>query len=501
MSPLNRREVLAKSLLAGGALCAADEAFALKDSKQNAIMLENLKPGTLDWQLSYTRTDTKDKLRCPIIEGFASRTSVSAGETIAFFVSALTPGKGTLDIYRLGYYAGKGGRSVQQLGPFDIFKQETPAVGEQRLRECNWKESASLKIPEDWLSGVYLAKISSNQHRYQSYIVFIVKDNRKADFLFQCSDNTWQAYNQWPDGYSLYTNDRPDKKVLVSGVKVSFDRPYGKYAQIFDNPLSQGSGEFLLWEFPLAFWMEKEGYDLTYSSNSDVHSNADELLRVKAFLSVGHDEYWSLEQFNNVKNAVNKGVNAAFLSGNSVCFVTPYSASSKNVANRTLTRAGRYGGVRPKEKPFMVGLDLDGPNESTLIGAQTVTPFNGSGDWIVTKPEHWLFKGAGMKKGDKISGLVGWEFHGEPAAITGLEVIAEGPTYTGNDVESHYTSTIYPGPKGNLVFNASTIFWAQGLAQPPGHMPPISHHGRPQGPDERVQKITKNLFEKFLEKR
>lgn len=93
----------------------------------------------------------------------------------------------------------------------------------------------------------------------------------------------------------------------------------------------------------------KEGYDLTYSSNSDVHSNADELLRVKAFLSVGHDEYWSLEQFNNVKNAVNKGVNAAFLSGNSVCFVTPYSASSKNIANRTLTRAGRYGGVRPKK--------------------------------------------------------------------------------------------------------------------------------------------------------
>jgi hypothetical protein len=45
MSPLNRREVLTKSLLAGGAFCATDEAFALKDSKQNAIVLENLKPG------------------------------------------------------------------------------------------------------------------------------------------------------------------------------------------------------------------------------------------------------------------------------------------------------------------------------------------------------------------------------------------------------------------------------------------------------------------------
>lgn len=501
MDPLNRREVLSKSLLVAGALFVENDSIALESSKQNPVVLENLKPGTLDWQLTYTRTDPKDKFRSPIIEGYASRTSISAGETISFFVSTNNPGKATLDIYRLGYYAGKGGRFFKQLGPFDVSKQETPVVGEQRLRECNWKESASLTIPKDWLSGVYVAKISSNQHRYQSYIVFIIKDNRKADFMFQCSDNTWQAYNQWPDGYSLYTNDRQDKKVLVSGVKVSFDRPYGKYVQIFDNPLSQGSGEFLLWEFPLAFWMEKEGYDLTYCSNSDIHSNPDELNRVKVFLSVGHDEYWSLEQFRNVKNSVDNGVNAAFLSGNSVCFVTPYSPSSKNVANRTLTRAGRFGGVRPKEKPFMVELNLNGPNESTLIGAQTVTPFNGSGDWIVTKPEHWLFAGTEMKKGDKISGLVGWEFHGEPADIPGLEVVAEGPTFTGGDVESHYTATIYPGPKGNLVFNASTIFWSQGLSQPPGHMPPISHHGRPQGPDERVQKITKNLFEKFLEKK
>jgi hypothetical protein len=105
-----------------------------------------------------------------------------------------------------------------------------------------------------------------------------------------------------------------------------------------------------------------------------------------------------------------------------------------------------------------------------------------------------------MKKGDKISGLVGWEFHGEPAEIPGLEVVAEGPTWNAAEKSAHFTATIYPGPKGNLVFNASTIFWAQGLSQPPGHMPPISHFGRPQGPDERVQQITRNLFAKFLQK-
>src|SRR5262249_19741855 len=103
----------------------------------------------------------------------------------------------------------------------------------------------------------------------------------------------------------------------------------------------------------------------------------------------------------------------------------------------------------------------------------------------------------GMKKGDRVPGLVGWEFHGEPADIPGLEVVAEGPTWTGGDAESHYTATIYPGPKGNLGFNASPIFSAQGLGPAPGHMPPNSHHARPHGRDEPVQRITRNLFERF----
>lgn len=128
----------------------------------------------------------------------------------------------------------------------------------------------------------------------------------------------------------------------------------------------------------------------------------------------------------------------------------------------------------------------------------TRSPFNGSGDWTCVKPDHWLFQGTGMKKGDGIPGLVGWEFHGEPAKIAGLEVVAEGKTYTSGDAESHYTATVYPGPKGNVVFNASTIFWAQGLASPPGHVPPISHHGRPHGPDERVQRMTRTVFARFV---
>jgi hypothetical protein len=102
-----------------------------------------------------------------------------------------------------------------------------------------------------------------------------------------------------------------------------------------------------------------------------------------------------------------------------------------------------------------------------------------------------------MRAGEGIRGLVGWEFHGEPAAIPGLEVVASGPTLNGGDQPQQFTATMYPGPKGNHVFNASTIFWAEGLAAPPGHIPPCSHFGRPLGPDRRVQRITANLLERF----
>ena len=77
----------------------------------------------------------------------------------------------------------------------------------------------------------------------------------KCDFLFQVSDTTWNAYNRWPSQFALY-DDGKKEWYWGPNVQTSFDRPYGKYCQVVDAPLSVGSGEFLLWEFPLAYWME-----------------------------------------------------------------------------------------------------------------------------------------------------------------------------------------------------------------------------------------------------
>lgn len=133
------------------------------------------------------------------------------------------------------------------------------------------------------------------------------------------------------------------------------------------------------------------------------------------------------------------------------------------------------------------------------MGARNVIPVNGGGDWVVAQSDHWIFEGTDMKKGDRIPGLVGWEYHGDPPLdLPGLEVVAEGTALHGGVQPMQWTSTIYSGPKENFVFNAATIFWCQGLSSPPGHMLPWSHWSRPHGLDKRAQKITHNLIQRAI---
>ncbi len=114
-----------------------------------------------------------------------------------------------IEIFRTGYYGARGARLMSMLGPFQGREQPDPPVGANRLRECRWEASVTVPIPADWPSGVYLGRLTTlasarDQPYWQSYVVFIVRDDRPADILFQCSDNTWHAYNRWPDRFSLY---------------------------------------------------------------------------------------------------------------------------------------------------------------------------------------------------------------------------------------------------------------------------------------------------------
>jgi hypothetical protein len=485
-----RRQVLC-SLAAAGLVSASQAAGILGAVGVGGLVFrENQRPGTREWTLRQTRIDPLSRYRSPWIEGYCSHRSVRAGDSVTFHVSTNPASRFTLDIYRTGYYGGDGGRLIKQLGEFDGLVQPEPPVGPKRLRRCEWQPCTELLIPTDWLSGVYLGKLTALASGLESYMIFIVRDDRPADFLFQCSDNTWQAYNRWPNQYSLYDNGEHEW-YWGGGVQVGFQRPYGKYCQILDAPLSLGSGEWLLWEFPLAFWMESLGLDVTYISNLDTHRDAAGLRRARGYLSVGHDEYWTIEMFKNVQSAIAAGVNIAFLSGNAVCGRILYD--DRLQAFERVGVFGPPGGTH--EFQHMSSLEHVRPYANELIGAHSTGPVTGGGDWTCRMPDHWLFAGTGMREGDSIPGLVGWEFHGDPASIPGLEIVASGPTQRapGEPNGGTYTATIYPGPKGNFVFNAATIWWADGLSAPPGYVRPNAYIA-PKGPDPRVQQITRNLL-------
>src|SRR5690606_10127385 len=220
---------------------------------------------------------------------YYSRQSLKAGETIDIMVSVGTKDQFKLEIFRTGYYGGRGARLMKTYDVLEGIEQPTPEPGHKDIHECNWTPSVSLVIPDDWLSGVYLGRLttlpkSTQEPYWQSYIIFIVTDDRPADVLFQCSDNTWQAYNQWPSKYSVYTHP---KGVEGPWADVSFDRPYGRQSQytgVVNDPLSFGSGEFISLEQPFSYFLEEHGYDVTYCSNVDMLT-PDRGLKCKSFIS------------------------------------------------------------------------------------------------------------------------------------------------------------------------------------------------------------------------
>lgn len=491
---ISRRNLL-RGAAALGAAAAAPAVHAA--SGGDLIRRENDRAGTRDWLLRSTRIDPATRYRSPGIEGYCSRTSLRAGEKLEIFVSTNPPSRFTIDLYRMGYYGGDGGRAVRALGPFGGTLQPDPEIGPRRLRECRWKPAVELEIARDWLSGVYLGKLTAERDGLQSYVIFIVRDDRRADFLFQCSDTTWQAYNRWPSQFSLYDDGRK-QWYWGPGVDVSFARPYGKYCQILDAPLSIGSGEWFLWEFPIAYWMESRGYDLTYISNLDTHADARGLERARAILSVGHDEYYSIEMFRNLERVIGRGIHVAFLSGNTCCGRIELAGGGGRNPPTRFTRTDVFGPADPADIarfPDMGLLPHRSPNANTLVGARSVAPITGGADWTCAAPDHWLFEGTGMRRGDSIPGLVGWEWHGDPGRMPGLEIVATGKA-TSPAGSGVYTATLYPGRRGSLVFNASTCWWGDGLAAPPGYVRP-SVYTTPRGPDRRVERLTANLLERM----
>jgi hypothetical protein len=307
------------SIVFGLALLVALFAAQSVSAQSNPTAEENEEEGTTAWQI-----DPEDAALEREIEGYASATSVNVGSTIKFYVSG---DEQTIDIeiYRMGYYGGTGGRLITVLEDKEVELQDLPEADHTTgLIECDWEETAQWMPPSGTISGYYIAKLVGEK---QSYIIFVVRqDGRDSDFVFQSAVTTYQAYNNfpgdqddnisdppipnWESGKSLYNDNGfgpliPDD-IYASGRNkqarmVSFNRPYG----VVDGYITTTAGHFFQWEYRMVYWMESEELDVSYITNIDTHDNASnfDAGEHKAFLTAGHDEYYSWEMRDNLQQA------------------------------------------------------------------------------------------------------------------------------------------------------------------------------------------------------
>jgi hypothetical protein len=504
----------------------------------NPTSVENQNPGTLNWQIGlpgYSRSDDSSLQ----IKGYASAASINKGETIKFYVTVNpAPDIYSIDVYRVGWYGGNGGQLKLHVGGLAGVSQPAPVYNSATgLVACNWATSYTLDTSQPtldstgWTSGIYLALLT-NSRNYQTYIIFVIRDDaRTADFLFQQSVTTYQAYNNYPDdnrtGKSLYDGGSYGSKTTLGtqrAVKVSFDRPY-TYTD------HTGAGELLHYDIYFVRWIERNGYDVCYSTDIDTHLNGSRLLNFKGFLAVGHDEYWSRQMYDNVYAARDGGTSLGFFVANPIYWQIRFEPSTLNAVPNRVIACYKDAALDPYNNPsdplYNPSLTtvtwrdslLNRP-EQQLVGvmySSYIDADNPALSYVVQNSQsaigQLVYGGTGLTDASTIPGILGYEFDkqftdfntpvnstdpaSKTAVVAGTYTLLSNSPYT--DIykkADHANSSIYQVTSGAWVFAAGSMYWNWGL----------DNYKAPAGittyavaaPSTALQAATANILNLFL---
>ena len=491
--------------------------LAAAAAPSNAIALENQKPGNPESEWGIDGAGSSN------IEGFATDISVNHGTTVNFKINTNSSNY-RIDIYRLGYYGGMGARKVATIQHNGVQNQPVPlrdaSTGE--VDAGNWAVSASWSVPADAVSGVYIAKlVRQDGVAGENQIPFIVRDDSShSDLIFQTSDETWQAYNGW-GGANFYGGNGPATgQGGGRAYAVSYNRPIATRGGV---GTFSGPQDFLFGaEYSAIYWLEQNGYDISYMAGADVDRLGSMLLNHKTYIDVGHDEYWSGQQRANVEAARDAGVNLAFWSGNEVYWrtrwgnslsadATPYRtliSYKETWANSSIDPSDQWTGTfrDPRFSPPAIG---GGSPENSLTGTIFQVDDVGGNLQSITIPYNdanlrfWRNTSvANLQPGQTATltkNYLGYEWDDapdngfDPAGLVRLSsttlpvstyLLDYGNT-TGNGISTH-SLTLYRAPSGALVFGAGTVYWAWGLSD--------NHDNQATPTDPRVQQAMVNLF-------
>jgi sugar lactone lactonase YvrE len=446
----------------------SDAAEATVDA-DSPIARENRLPGSDELALTRCAADQ--------VAGYASAASVVPGETIDLHVQVDVEQDVHWELFRIGDYQGHGARKLASGEPKRVAVQPAcPLDASTGLIECRWDTAFSVPISDDWITGYYVFKLTSAAG-YQSYVPLIVREtSTRAPILIQASVNTWQAYNRW-GGTSLYKNVAKNTAYKAQrATRVSFDRPYDPNAPLFFK------------ELPLVRWLEQRGYDASYMTNIDLEADRELVRGRRVFTTVLHDEYWTVGERDALDEARDAGVSLLFLSANTGYWRVRLDASSTGVPRRIVTcyKSSTTDPVtNRRDTTDQFRREPFARPENALIGVMwgAWSDFKGF-PFVVSNPEHWIYEGTGVQRGDMLTPIIGVEWDAKTdngLTPEGLEIIGDSPAVSQDGRPfPHVNASVYYPSARSVVFGAGSINWITGLAD--------------DNADPRAQRMLENVF-------
>jgi hypothetical protein len=449
-----------------------------------------------------------------VINGYPARAGVAPGERLVLHIATNAPrfrvifyrwGDGLLRVHETPWLAGKW----------------APPQSAAEDWQWPWYEFA---IPHDWPSAVYIAYLdesgcdSIDLAMTSGAVLFVVRGNGRSKLLYKIPLATYHAYN-FTGGGCFYVN--PPRSENPPGARLSLQRPGGgiggeTWGALDHYDMNSPRQTFAHWDARFIRWLLRNGHSPEFCTDFDIHEDADLCDRYRLLLSVGHDEYWTEPTRDRVEDFVSRGGNVAFFGAN-LCWwrihrvddgtaILCHQGGPHGAFDHWWTQTGA---ARPEDALSGVSYGIgggwwDGPRRT--------------GGYVVQDPEHWVFAGTGLRRGqafgaDTSPPLVGYECDGAPLESfdreSGIAVLSSNASSTGTPPGFHLLAASlldddwqerppregFPAGGGihaatmgifsgnGTVFTAGTTDWAQVLGS---------------GQDTRVDTITRNVLHRLL---
>jgi hypothetical protein len=458
-------------------LAAPAPALGPSGVTSSAMIAENQRPGTTDWELSSAPATSGT------IAAFADTTYAAAGQAVRLYVTTTAPTFHAV-AYRMGWYQGKGGREIWTSPEVaGRVQPQCPLTAGVNMVSCdNWSAALTMPITASFVPGEYLIKLVGRGNQ-QSYVPLTIWDpHSTAAYLFVSRSLTEEGWNTY-GGYSYYqgvgactlgqtSTYPPCNRARI----VSFDRPYAT---------GYGASDFLQNEYPLVRFMEQRGLDVSYVTDITLDADPATILHHRALLSLAHDETWTYNERQGAETGLEHGVNLVFFGAAAVLRHSRLQASALGADRQEVDYRDQFEdplngrGDRMQVTSNTWSSPPANWSETRLVG-EVYSGYLNTGStapFVVSEANAWIFKGTGLQNGAQIPGVIASDIdHLDGSAPDNIEVLGHSPVplslaYTNQgewDGSTYSDMTYYTDPTGEAgVWDSGTVNWVAALDTSP----------------------------------